>query len=245
MILVPAHPPSSFIPGSSCRNYRSDHVQAPPAICPPGLLLIPVIGTAEPAILVAFQAPLGRDLVRKAETYRQKWALIVGINYRAEDRAGLKLGDIQELENAEKDAKAVAAILKEKYGYGEDEVKLLIGSEATLKNMQDQLLEYLDPKKVTSEDSLLIYFAGHGSQVETGVKPEGYLLPCDVKMDKKSPDVGNDIKPLAISLTHLKKALLDKCPARHRLMILDCCYSGSVFLMAEGSGGRQLRESSQ
>jgi hypothetical protein len=66
--------------------------------------------------------------------------------------------------------------------------------------------------------SLLLYFAGHGiaTDSETGVK--GYIMPADAQRT-----AANTWLPMSEML----KAL-DDLPCRHNLVLLDCCFSGSL-----------------
>ena len=89
---------------------------------------------------------------------------------------------------------------------------------------------------------MLFYYSGHGfwrrdSGDERG---EGYLIPFDVKkLANDEPDLAGAID----SGTLLVKNLHDHCPARHKLLILDCCHSGSIFSFADGViGGRSPDE---
>ena len=122
--------------------------------------------------------------------YRKKWAVVVGINYSREDRAQWKdRGDITDLRRAENDARSVAQILKTKYGYEEECVKLLLGKAATRDAIADLLMDglFCDPKQVGPEDSILFYFSGHGygpGQSDSESPEHVYLVPCDAKVDK-------------------------------------------------------------
>ena len=77
-------------------------------------------------------------------------ALIIGIN----DYKGPKIPD---LETATNDATAMAEVLKEKYGF---EVKLLLDRKATKEAIYRELRSLTVSTK--ANDSVLIYFAGHG-----------------------------------------------------------------------------------
>src|SRR4029453_11685121 len=66
----------------------------------------------------------------KVQPYRKKLALIVGIDYRPDDRPPAN-GPINALSNAENDAQAVAEMLKTNYGYSAEDVPVLLGRGAT------------------------------------------------------------------------------------------------------------------
>jgi uncharacterized caspase-like protein len=71
------------------------------------------------------------------------------------------------------------------------------------------------------EDRLLIFFAGHGevSRDEKGDFKEGYLMPYDA--DPKRLHTSS--LPM-IELSRIGQRL----PAKHILLVLDCCFSGFV-----------------
>jgi len=132
-------------------------------------------------------------------------ALIIGIN----DYEGPKIPD---LETATNDATAMAKVLKERYGF---EVKLLLDREAT----KDLIYRELRNLTVSTKenDSVLIYFAGHGDLDRT--YDGGWWIPADATG-------GNPV-------TYLDNAQVQKAmrsmKARHVLLVSDSCYSGTLF----------------
>ena len=166
--------------------------------------------------------------------YRKKWAVVVGINYNPEDRKALNRGKIDRLDKAESDAREFYDLILKYYGYRTDEVVLLTGKEATKEAIEGYLQNgfLCDLNRVGPDDSVLFYFSGHGHlRREQSV---GYLIPFDVrKTEGGEPDYATAIN----TSVDLVKNLRANCPARHKLMILDCCHSGSVFRLDEGDGG--------
>jgi uncharacterized protein len=127
-------------------------------------------------------------------------ALVVGNNgYRS----------LPRLKTAKNDAKAVATILKEEYGFS---VTLLTDST------HDQLLTALHTQRqrLTERDNLLIYYAGHGILDEAG--DEGYWLPIDAAQNNPVNWVSN------ASITTTLKAM----KAKHILVVADSCFSGTL-----------------
>ena len=128
------------------------------------------------------------------------YALIIGNN---------KYTSLKKLESAKEDAKAVAAILKEKYNFNTD-LKL----DAT----RSDIILSLDKlrKKLTPKDNLLIYYAGHGWLDRYA--DEGYWLPVDASQD-------NSLNWISSSqVTSSIKAI----QAKHVLVIADSCYAGKL-----------------
>jgi tetratricopeptide (TPR) repeat protein len=166
--------------------------------------------------------------------YRKKWAVVVGINYNREDRKALNRGEIDRLDRAESDAKEFADAIIKYYGYRKDEVVLLTGKDATKEAIEGYLRNgfLCDPNRVSPEDSVLFYFSGHGYLARD--RAVGYLIPFDVrKTDSGAPDFATAINTSDVLVNNLRA----DCPARHKLLILDCCHSGSVFRIADAIGG--------
>ena len=140
-------------------------------------------------------APLIPDIA-----YGNYYALVIGINdYKV----------LPKLNTAVKDAKTVAKLLQDLYGF---KVTLLIN--ASRANIIDALDEYRD--LLAEEDNLLIYYAGHG-----WLDPQtqaGYWLPKNAKPDRRSRWVSN------ATLTTALQGLL----AKHVMVVADSCYSGTL-----------------
>jgi len=132
-------------------------------------------------------------------------ALIIGINDYQDPK-------IPDLETPVNDAKAMAELLRERYGF---QVKLLLGRKATKKVIYKALRSLASSTK--PNDSILIYYAGHGDLDRT--YDDGWWIPVDAK--------GGD--PLTyLDNTQVQKAMRSM-QARHVLLISDSCYSGTLF----------------
>lgn len=148
--------------------------------------------------------------------YDQSWALIIGV-----DDYG---GQFTRLRNAENDARGVATLLKTAYDFADDHVCLLLGAQAT----RDAIMEWLRdrlPERVGANDRLVIFFAGHGITRESGQGLQrGYLIPFGARRGRYSDYVD-------------MVELQDACgwiPAKHILIILDCCFSGIAAVASRG-----------
>lgn len=132
-------------------------------------------------------------------------ALIIGIN-------DYKDPNIPDLKTAINDAKAMAELLRERYGF---QVKLLLNQQATRKAIYQALRNLASSSK--PDESVLIYYAGHGDLDRT--YDDGWWIPADAKG-------GNP-------LTYLDNIQVQKSmrsmKARHVLLISDSCYSGTLF----------------
>jgi len=174
----------------------------------------------------------------EVKNYTKRWAVVVGINYTDSNLPEGSRKTVPVLNNAENDAQKFAELLIKNYGYEKNTVKLLLGKEATLSAIGGAIdSEFLGKKSQVSEnDSVLFFFAGHGYH-NLKEQRAGELLPWDVKAD-------GDI-PVQISCIPMENVpvLMKKSPARHKLVILDCCHSGYIFNSKQQAERRSEKDS--
>nr|VFJ61182.1 MAG: Caspase domain-containing protein [Candidatus Kentron sp. FW] len=141
----------------------------------------------------------------------KRYALVIGIkDYKPE---------FGRLETPIKDAKAVAKVLKEKYGFefeleiGEDKLPLVMlnAGEREIKSTLTALR-----KRLTENDSLLIYFAGHGVLEKNADK--AYWIASD-------SEHGSEYTYISSSFL---TAELKRMSAKNVLIVSDSCYSGAM-----------------
>ncbi len=151
------------------------------------------------------------------------YALIIGIGKYPD------LKEEQQLQYTVRDAESVYSVLIPEGGgnFPAENIRLLIDSEATRKNIHTALEEWL-PSKARSEDTVLIYFAGHGFLLEGG----GYLAPFDFRI--------RDWKETAYPMQSLGKILGESIRAKNRILLTDACHSGAIF---PGSDSQSLASS--
>ena len=134
------------------------------------------------------------------------YALIIGIN-EYEDPS------LTNLDYPVNDAKKLYNILVSKYLFEKENVILLKNvTRAEINNALDMLAQ-----KVTHDDNLLIFYAGHGWWDEK--VNIGYWLPSDSKKTLKAEWFRNS-------------TLCDyirEIDSRHTLLITDACFGGSIF----------------
>ena len=142
-----------------------------------------------------------------------KFALVVALDYYANS-------SISFFNNAVKDAKEHAKILKEK-GF---KVYSLYNENATKKNIVD-MIRYI--QKISKKESVLFYFSGHGQAVNvTDNRREGYILPYNFNSKLNAPPL--DVmyhEEHAISIKSLIENTMDT-KAKHVAILLDSCFSG-------------------
>ncbi|MDQ3754049.1 MAG: caspase family protein, partial [Acidobacteriota bacterium] len=143
------------------------------------------------------QRGLGTGAAQPAGVGRY-YALVIGNNAYT---------SLPRLKTAEADARAVAALLKDYYGF---ETNLLLN--ATRGKIVSALSSYR--RSLGPDANLLIYYAGHG----VNDADKAYWLPVDAERD----DTANWI--IADEITQTLKVI----PARHVLVVSDSCYSGTL-----------------
>lgn len=118
------------------------------------------------------------------------------------------------LHNCVKDAMDFIQVLWEKYTFEKSHTYTLINEQATRSNILNTIRDLKD--KVKPKDNLLIYFSGHGQNIGN----VGYWIPVEVHSSDDSGFVS----------THDLKARLDNVHSFHTLLVVDACFSGSLFL---------------
>jgi len=141
------------------------------------------------------------------DIYSESWALVIGIN---------KYQNVDQLNYAVNDAIAVQDMLVNKYGFKEDNIKLITDEEATKDNILKGFSDILTQAK--EKDRVVVFYAGHG---ETYKLPSGgdmgYLIPVDGNLDN-----------LYLSSIPMKSVydIADMSYAKHILYLVDACYGG-------------------
>ncbi len=116
---------------------------------------------------------------------------------------------LPKLETAVTDARSVAALLKDKYGF-----KVTLLTNAT----RYQILSALNKLRaeLTEDDNLLIYYAGHGEIDRANLR--GYWLPVDAEPNSDANWISN------VSITDFLNAI----SVKHAIVVADSCYSGTL-----------------
>ncbi len=175
------------------------------------------------------------SIVRKEKhrTIRDRWAVVVGIN-SFEDRR------VPSLRFGERDAQAFGEVLVDRCGFDRSRVKVLLGSQAALRNVRSSLGTFL-ARNVGKDDLVVVFFSGHGAPEPdlSGKSPDGcikYLIPYDVNKD--------DLFATAIPMSEIA-TYFERIEARRIIFFADTCYSGAAggrtFAM-KGSRGVTLGE---
>jgi predicted nucleic acid-binding Zn-ribbon protein len=116
---------------------------------------------------------------------------------------------LTDLTTAVNDAKAVEEILRSKYGF---KTQLLLNANRyAMLSALNQMRETL-----TENDSLLIYYAGHGELDDVNLR--GHWLPTDAEPESDANWISN------VAITDI----LNVMSAKHVLVVADSCYSGAM-----------------
>jgi hypothetical protein len=134
------------------------------------------------------------------------FALLIGINEYQHD-------EINDLQNPIKDVQNLYNVLVSKYTFNPENIILLKNPTC------DELALTLEDlgKKLSGNDNLLIFYAGHGYYDEKA--KIGYWLPSDAARNSRIKWFSN---------TFLRD-LLTGIETKHTLLIADACFSGAIF----------------
>ena len=148
----------------------------------------------------------------------RRLGLIIGVNAYQD-------ATFQPLQFAETDARAFAQWLVHARGgnWNPADVQVVLGAEAT-RELLETLLAQLCLNMATSEDLILIYFAGYAFIDQ--VSGDGYLACSNTRYQQS----GSGLHLLAFA-----SQLMARSSAAQILCILDCFQSGSVWNMRRGS----------
>lgn len=141
-------------------------------------------------------------------TLGKYYALVIGNN---------NYQHLRPLNFAQNDARAVHEVLTQKYGFQSE--LLLDGTRGEIFRRVDQYKSILQPA-----DSLLIYYAGHGSQDAS----DSYWMGVDAVSV-----ASGSLEMYGVSSSALARWLA-AVPARHVLVIADSCYSGRGIVTSGG-----------
>lgn len=134
----------------------------------------------------------------------RKLALLIGVNQYADKR-------VPELVGAVPDARAVRTLLEQRLGY--ETTVLEDPSREAIVRAFNRLAAQAE-----ANDSVIIYYAGHGVVVPIDGVDTGFWLPADSDAESPSSWLANsDIAKLVASIS-----------SRQTMLVSDSCYSGTL-----------------
>jgi hypothetical protein len=157
--------------------------------------------------------PLKLDETALSNAYApRRIALLVGISQFQDPQW-------RNLRYSEKDARDLAAALKDPARGRFDQVRLLTGPEETTRAAILAAVRQLQQEATRPDDVVVVYFSAHGTLARDN---QGELKRYLVTRDASYRAIGQT----ALSMDVLK-AEFDKLPSRRRLLVLATCHSGS------------------
>ena len=110
------------------------------------------------------------------------------------------------------DAKRFQRVLTDNYIFDESNIELLL--DPSREKVLEQLFNLSN--KLSSKDNLLIFYAGHGTWIDT--RKQGYWLPHDAHSSPTNWISNSDIRDSISGID-----------TQHTLLISDACFSGAIF----------------
>ena len=152
--------------------------------------------------------PAGGDVTIQGDY----WALIIGINHYQ---------SAPKLKTAVSDATGIRDVLLNRYGFKADHVKVLLDADATRSHIEGAFVRMA--RQANAEDSVLIYYAGHGQYSD------------DNQLAWWMPVEGNVDEPGSWILDAAIRNYVAVMRARHVYLIVDSCFSGTLFASSRAS----------
>jgi hypothetical protein len=152
----------------------------------------------------------------------RKRALLVGIN-RYNDSKWISL------EGAENDVQLQKELLVHRFGFAEDDIKLLLGREATRSKILSTFREHLS-NWAQPGDVVVFHFSGHGSVVADpenalGTKRVSTIVPVDSVLPNGYPNSGGEVNDIT---GHTLWLLMRSLKTENVTFMLDSCHAGGA-----------------
>ena len=162
-------------------------------------------------------------VITELEPVKQGRSLVVAIGIN-------EYAHWQKLKNAVQDAVGFQQALIDKLGFVAP-IPPLLDSAAT-KDAIESLIEEQLRDVLEEDDSLVLFFAGHGHTRVEQLSETGFIVPVDARKPGSKEYWGDYIR-----LSHWLEEIAE-LPARHILVILDSCHSG----FALGEAAKSFRD---
>jgi uncharacterized caspase-like protein len=160
------------------------------------------------------------DTTNLQPIYDRSHALVIGIN---------NYSDVPPLAYAVSDAKAVADILKLRFGFPDDNVVLLLNQDATKSSILKAYMR-LTGAGTGINDRVLVFFAGHGHTLRSKRGDVGYLVPSDGNPE----DLGSLVRWDELTRN------ADLIEAKHVFFAVDACYGGLAIMRKLSPGSTRF-----
>ena len=120
-----------------------------------------------------------------------------------------------KLNNAVRDIYSFDSLLRNRFGYNDSTITLLLDSNATKSRIVNTIRSYI--RRASPNDNIIIYFSGHGNE-DPDIKGNYYFIPQEG--DK------SDVNTYCSSYDIIKA--FENIKARHCVLVMDACYSGMI-----------------
>ena len=111
-------------------------------------------------------------------------------------------------------------------GYPANNVTVLIDKEATLEGIRKALADL--ESAATADDTVVIFFSGHGTSLDTGASTTSALVPYDCKLTNLAETTLGEAE-LSLAISAIK--------APRVIVVIDACHAGGVASLKSGLGG--------
>ena len=164
-------------------------------------------------------------MTESKSSFSNAFALVIGI---------AEYQNIRKLPRVD-DGGDFAALLRDpaQCGYQPDHVRQLLDSEATGAAIRFELSALAN--LCNKESTVIVYFSGHGGQVQTGPHAGEYLLPVDTVYPSD-----DELARTALPGAEFTK-LLNQIPAKKSFVIFDCCHAGGIGDMRHLTFGSEMK----
>ena len=157
-----------------------------------------------------------------AKGFNFGYALLIGVNKNSVPSWALP--------GVAKDIHALTEVLvhPQRCAYFKDNVKTITDKQATRQGILDGL-DWLEERlraDTSGNATTIVYYSGHGWRDESGVSPEYYFIPYDVRSDQ--------IRSRSLRAVDFAEQVGALKPKR-LLVVLDCCHAGGMGVKGEGT----------
>ena len=167
-------------------------------------------------LFIAFAIALIASSANSQTDDGKNWALIVGVD---------QYQSLPGLTGAVKGARLLAKKLARDFGFKQENIIELYNDDANRSNILNAFDKLTDQQKISRNDRIFVFFAGHAVTRPVGGKDVGFIMPADGVKEK--------LFGTAVSTDQIQ-AIQQTTPAKHVFFCMDACYGGTIFTRGLG-----------
>lgn len=196
------------------------------------LAILTIIIFLSTGIVTSAYTMSNNEVVEELNNERNYYAVIVGVETFQGNLSYENIVCIDE------DAQGIYAELINSKNWKEENIKILINENASKKNIQNSITEWLDERENES-DVVLFYYSGHGWRMPLSEISKGHAYIFSYNNTKAGFNEGS-ISDLELD------SYFDTLESKNIVIILDCCYSGRMLKLRQNgriilaAGGKHL-----